>query len=162
MDTFLQWKVHPLVSSHTKVHRHICLELFSLVNSVWPWHISLLIQTRWRFHWNKAILWIEDSYFSLNQYFEVKKILMDLLQTLFFASRLTFIINWWTGDMDCLWIVLFYQPFGLSFWWHPFNADDTSVSKRCNGKCNSKLIYISDSLKAAELIFWVNYSLESM
>ncbi len=39
-------KVHPLLFSHIKIHRHICLELFLLVIVAWSVHISLLIQTR--------------------------------------------------------------------------------------------------------------------
>ncbi len=32
-------------------------------------------------------------------------------------------VNWWTGVV--LWIVvMFYQLFGLSFWRHPFTAED--------------------------------------
>ncbi len=51
-----------LFSSHIKIHPHICLDLFLLVNNVWSVHISLLIQTRQLFHWNKKTkLWMEDS-----------------------------------------------------------------------------------------------------
>ncbi len=43
------------------------------------------------------------------------------------------VINSCTGDY--LWIiVMFYQLFGLSFWRHPFTAEDTLVSKWCNAK----------------------------
>ncbi len=47
-------------------------------------------------------------------------------------------VNWWTG---VVWITLnyyckllwcFYQLFGLSFWRHPFTAEDPLVSKWCN------------------------------
>ncbi len=39
-------------------------------------------------------------------------------------------VNWWTG---VVWIiVMFYQLFGLSFWRHPFTAEDPLVSKWCN------------------------------
>ncbi len=45
----------------------------------------------------------------------------------------------------------FYQLFGLSFWWHPFTADDPSVSKLFNATflqiCSDKLIYTSDDLR---------------
>ncbi len=33
----------------------------------------------------------------------------------------------WCGLLWC-----FYQLFGLSFWWHPFTAEDPLVSKWCN------------------------------
>ncbi len=39
------------------------------------------------------------------------------------------------GGMDYLWIILFWcfcQLFGLSFWRHPFTAEDPLVSKWCN------------------------------
>ncbi len=39
-------------------------------------------------------------------------------------------INWWTG---VVWIiVIFFQLFELSFWRHPFTAEDPLVSKWCN------------------------------
>ncbi len=43
-------------------------------------------------------------------------------------------INWWIGvtwiTFGLLWC--FYQLFGLSFWWHPFTAEDPVVSKWCS------------------------------
>ncbi len=43
-------------------------------------------------------------------------------------------VNWWTGVVwitcGLLWCV--YQQFGLSFWRHPFTAEDPLVSKSCN------------------------------
>ncbi len=43
-------------------------------------------------------------------------------------------VNWWTGVMSitCRLLWCFYQLFGLSFWQHPFTADDRLVSKWCN------------------------------
>ncbi len=43
-------------------------------------------------------------------------------------------INWWTGVMwvTCGLLWCFYQLFGLSFWRHPFTAEDPLVSKWCN------------------------------
>ncbi len=75
------------------------------------------------FSLEKAILWIMTP----------KKILMDLFLTnmQLLASQDD---NWWTG-LDYLWIiVMFYQLFGLSFWRHPFTAEDPLVSKRWNAK----------------------------
>ncbi len=66
-----------------------------------------------------------DWYFSQNQSFKVKNILIDLFLTNMqpFASQN---INWWTG---VVWfIVMFYQLFGLSFWRHPFTAEDPTTS----------------------------------
>ncbi len=82
------------------------------------------------FSLKKVILWIAESKF------EVKNVLMmDLFLTniQFFTSQDA---NWWTGVMwiTCGLLWCFYQLFGLSFWRHPFTAEDQSVSKRCNAK----------------------------
>ncbi len=64
-------------------------------------------------------------------------------------------VNWWTGvewiTFDLLWC--FYQLFGLSFWRHPFTAEDPLVSKWWNAKFlqifydeEKKLIYTMDGL----------------
>ncbi len=76
----------------------------------------------------KEILWIEDSYFSLKQWFEIKNIIMNLSSTQNFTSQ---DVNWWTGvvGITCGLLWCFYQLFGLSFWQHPFTAEDPSV---CN------------------------------
>ncbi len=62
---------------------------------------------------------------------------------------------------------------GLSFWRHPFTAEDPSVSKWRNTKTSSnlfwetriKLIYILDGLSmstfSANIHFWMNYSFNS-
>ncbi len=61
--------------------------------------------------------------------------------------------------VDYLWITAtFYQLFGLSFWRHPFTAEDPLVSNLCNAKflkiCSdekfnnwNKLFYIFDDLR---------------
>ncbi len=38
------------------------------------------------------------------------------------------------NHMDYLWIIVMFQLFGLSFWRHPFTAEDQFVSKWCNDK----------------------------
>ncbi len=65
--------------------------MFSLVNSAWSVHISLVIQTG---QLKKATLWIQDSYFRLKQWMEVKNVLvMDLFNMQLFTSQ---DVNWWT------------------------------------------------------------------
>ncbi len=81
------------------------------------------------------------------------------------------------GDIDCwtgvVWIACgllwcFYQLFGLSFWRHPFTAEDPLVSKWWNAMFLiwNKLIYILDSLRvsafSAKFNFGVNYSFNSL
>ncbi len=43
-------------------------------------------------------------------------------------------INWWTSVVwiTCGLLWCFYQLFGLSFWRHPFTAEDPLVRKWCN------------------------------
>ncbi len=77
-------------------------------------------------------------------------------------------IYWWTGVMwiNCGLLWCFYQLFGLSFWRHPFTAEDPLVSKWCNATYHqiwwrNKLIFILDGLRvrtfSANVNFWVNY-----
>ncbi len=77
-------------------------------------------------------------------------------------------INWWTGVLwiTCGLLWCFYQLFGLSFWRHPFTAEDPLVSKWCNATFlqtwwRNKLIYILDELRlskySANLHFGGNY-----
>ncbi len=43
-------------------------------------------------------------------------------------------VNWWTGVVWVTYglLLCFYQLFGLSFWRHPFTAEDPLMSKWCN------------------------------
>ncbi len=50
-------------------------------------------------------------------------------------------VNWWTG---AVWLTC-----GLSFWRHPFTAEDPALSKWCN----AKLIYIFESLRLRGIFF---------
>ncbi len=73
----------------------------------------------------KSILWIEDLYFSQKQLFEVKNILMNLIQ-IWSVSLYTMS----TDELMNLWItVMFYQLFELPFWRHPIPAEDLLKSK---------------------------------
>ncbi len=90
--------------------------LFWLVNCVWSMLISLLIQVGGGggFHRRKNYV------FNIN----VKNVLMELFYTKQrFSSQ---DVNWWTGVMliTCVLLWCFYQLFGLSFWRHPFTAED--------------------------------------
>ncbi len=93
-----------------------------------------LFQKWFIFHWRKhARLWIENSNFSQKQWFEVKwtSWWICFLQTQVFANKML------TDVLECglcitcglLWGL--YQLFGLSFWRHPFTADDLLVNKWC-------------------------------
>ncbi len=97
-----------------------------------------------------------DSYFCQKQQFEVKNILMiDLFHTntQLLSSQ---DINWWTGVVwiTCGLLWCFYQLFGLSFWRHPFTAEDPLLRQWC---CDTflqicwrnKLIFILDGLRVS-------------
>ncbi len=81
-------------------------------------------------------------------------------------------VNWWTGVVwiTCGLLWCFYQLFGLSFWRHPFTAEDPSVSKWWNATFlqiwwRNKLIYILDGLKVwtfSDFFGGVNYCLKSL
>ncbi len=74
---------------------------------------------------------------------------MDLFQTYEFSLHNVLIDG--LESFGLLWC--FYQLFGLSFWRHPFTAEDPLVSKSCNARFSksvwwvNKLIYILDSLR---------------
>ncbi len=70
-------------------------------------------------------------------------------------------INWWTGVVwiTCGLLWFFNQMFGLSFWRHPFTAEDPLVSKWCNAKLKKKTVLMKKQTHLhigwteAELIF---------
>ncbi len=59
-------------------------------------------------------------------------------------------------------LLWFYQLFGLSFWRHPFTAEDPLLSKLCNAKylqlfwSRDKLIYILDSAEVSDICKYIN------
>ncbi len=69
-------------------------------------------------------------------------------------------INWWTGLIwiTCGLLWCFYQLFGLSFWRHPFTAEDPLVSKWCITKfiqiCSNKKTFKNLVNFQQIFIFW--------
>ncbi len=88
-----------------------------VLNCAWSLHISLLIQMR-------------------NQYYGSQFKGINILMEFFFLQKHTF----WPHKKliyELEWCVLlwcFYQLFGLSFWRHPFTAEDPLLSKWCNAR----------------------------
>ncbi len=79
---------------------------------------------------------IMDSYFDQKRRFKVKNVIkwwICFLQTCSFSLQ---DIHCWTGVVwiTCGLLWCFYEQFGLSFWRHPFTAEDPLVSKWCNAK----------------------------
>ncbi len=63
------------------------------------------------------------------------------------------------GLLCFLFINFFNQLFGLSFWRHPFTAEDPLVSKWCNAKCLQ--IYSKEEFINQDLDIWMNAGLLS-
>ncbi len=110
------------------------------------------------FSLKKAILWIEELYFSWKQWFEVK-ILMDLFITNMQLITLQDVKRW----TAVVWIiVMFYWLFGLSFWRHPFTAEDPLISMWFNAIflqiCSDEETNSSTSCRWVVCHFWVNCS----
>ncbi len=109
INVSIQWKSpSPVVLSHSNPLAYL---FRTDVNGAWSVHISLLIQVRQGFFFfflEKAMLQIEYS-----------KLLLHKM-----------LIDWIT----CRLMWCFYQLFELSFWRHPFTAEDLLVSKWCNAK----------------------------
>ncbi len=66
-------------------------------------------------------------------------------------------VNWWTGVVwiTCGLLWCFYRMFGLSFWRHPFTAEDPLVRKWWNATFlqiwwRNKLVCISDGLRVSK------------
>ncbi len=87
----------------------------------------------------KAILWIEDLNFIWKQWFEVKKVLMDL----FFTNTQIFTsqdINLWTGVM---WIIVMFLSAVLT------HSDGTHSLQRIHWWASEETIYIFNGLISA-------------
>ncbi len=86
-----------------------------------------------------------------------------LMMDLFFTNTHLFTshdVIWWTGVMwiTCGLLWCFYQLFGLSFWRHPFTAEDPLVSMWCKATflqiCSDEEINSSTSWMAWR---WVHF-----
>ncbi len=136
------------VVSHIKIHKHICLELFWLdlcrfLSWFRPDHFfsleEVLLRTCILARSNNLMLkCLNDGPFSYKHSFWLHTMLTDGLE--------------WCGLLWC-----FYQLFGLSFWRHPFTAEDPLVSSWWNATnlqiwWRNKLIYILNSQR----VLWVH------
>ncbi len=125
----------PLTSKSTLIFPYNCFGLFLLV-TVLDLCIFLSQFRLDDFFTGERNLLLEVLYFDQKQQFEVKNL---LILNLFLTNTQILTlqdINWWTGVVWITWGLLwcFYQLFGLSFWRHPFTAEDPLVSKWCNAK----------------------------
>ncbi len=94
-------KVHLLLSSHIKIHWHVCLELL-WTDFACKWCLICAYfspdSDKMNFSLEKAVLWIDDSYFSRKQLFEVKIFTLHLhLADAFIQS-----------DLHCIQVTFFF------------------------------------------------------
>ncbi len=119
------------------------------------------------FHWRKHYCGLWTGILAGSNGLKLKCLIMYLFlrETQHFTSHA---VNWWTGLEWCGLLWCFYQLFGLSFWRHPFTAEDPLVSKWCNAQfpqfssdeeTNSWMAWGRVSTFSANFQFWVNYSL---
>ncbi len=90
-----------------------------------------------------ALLWIMTRILARSDGLKLKHLIDGFV---YYKSR-NFTRHYLMDLEFCGLLRCFYQPFGLSFWRHPFTAEDPLVSKRCN---------------ATFLYFWVNCCLKSV
>ncbi len=87
------------------------------------WILMWEDKKRWTFSPEEALLWIMNSNIGQKRQFKVKKRLDGFVHYKDAVFHKILI-----DGLECcglLWIVvMFYQLFGLSFWWHPFTAED--------------------------------------
>ncbi len=76
----------------------------------------------WALSLDEALIWITNSYFVQKRWFEVENVLMIDL----FLKTCSFLLH----------KMLINGLFGLSFWRHPFTAEDPLLSKWCRLKLN--------------------------
>ncbi len=103
----------------------------------WCFHIVQVIE--------ESIIWIIDGSNGLKL-----KCLIDGFVSYKHTAFTSQDINWWTG---VLWIIVMYlSVFGLSFWRHPFTAEDPLLSKcYISPSLMKKLIYILDVPRVSKL-----------
>ncbi len=110
-----------------------CFFLFIFFFQMKHWILMWEDNRGWAFSPEDVLLLIMELYFGQKWPFNVRS--MDLFlrnpQLLTWQD-----VNWWTGVVwiTCGLLWWFYQLFGLSFWRHPFTAEDPLVSKWCNSK----------------------------
>ncbi len=148
------------MSFQIKIHQHICLELFQTCKRCLICADFSPNSDEITFSLGQATLWIEDDGLKLKTSWWV-----CFLQTCSFSRHKTL-----TDGLECGLLVdyywCFYQLFGLSFWRHPFTAEDPLVSKWCNATFlqiwwRNKLIWILNGQRvrtfSENFHFWVNY-----
>ncbi len=112
--------------------------------TIWYDHRNGLKATRFWFQGIfKALLWIIDS--------KSNGLKLKCLDDLYITIHTAFRVVW----IACGLLWCYYQLFGLSFWRHPFTAEDPKVSKWCNAneETNSTTSWMAWRLVNIQKIF---------
>ncbi len=118
----------------------------------------------WTFSLDETLLWIMGLYFVFQFKVKTSWCICFLLTHSFSLHNMLIDGLEWCGLLWC-----FYQLFRLSFWRHPFTAEDLLLSKWCNAKflqiCSSEEINSSTTFWmawgwkfSANFLFWMIYS----
>ncbi len=106
------------------------------------------------------LIWIRTRITATRNCLKLKRLKTDRLVSYeqLYTSQL---VNWCTGVVciTCELLWCFNQLFGLSFWRHPFTAEDTLLGKWWNATFlqnwwRNKLIYILDGLIISKLFHY--------
>ncbi len=110
------------------------------------------------FHWRKCYCGLWTRIFAINKSFKLKRLNDGSVSTNIcsFLFHKTWVDDYFWITSGLLWCL--YQRLGLSFWRHPFTAEDSFVSKWCNAKCSFPFFCI---LYKTELC-WINSSYFSL
>ncbi len=88
----------------------------------------------WTFSLEEVLLWIMNWYFHQKWQFKVKMPWWICFRSTSFLLHKILIDRLELYGTTCGLLWCFYQLFGISFWRHPFIAEDWLVSKCCNAK----------------------------
>ncbi len=172
ISSILLSSIHNVAFSSEKVilseSGEICTyqALFTSENS--PKHICVWIliwkdNRTWTFHWRKCYYGLWTCIFARSEGLKLHALKIDLFWTCSFSLHKTLTDR--LKRCGLLWC--FYQLFGLSFWRHPFTAEDPLVSKWCNAAflqiCSDEETNSSTSWMAwgwVHFHFWMDYSCE--
>ncbi len=114
--------------------------LWKINSSLIHFNFKLVFQSKIRvlnpqfcfLQWKRCHIWIRRQICTDQSYSGQKWWIK--FKCLNYGWFLQIYINWFTGVVwiTCGLLWCFYQMFGLSFWRHPFTAEDPLVSKWCN------------------------------
>ncbi len=127
----LQWKI-----CLVWIRREICTDQAQFTSKtvqngstlIFWWILMWETTADWPFHWRTCYYGLWTHILARSNGLKYLNDKLFLRNTQLFTSQ---DVNWWTEVVWVTWGLLwcFYQLFGLSFWRHPFTAEDPSVKQ---------------------------------